>query len=274
MADWRSFKGEIDQLVEYPLDLPSISSRKPHRPFFVSNGQINAVVLNAVRTLNTGSQRRGFRPLGVVGGKELLVRFKAAHGSYLPREPIDLKMFLELYVRDGREPLAKSELSRFLEGVLLLDQTRRPNLEVNRAAASIVLLTSYIIHDCEAKENHWAIFEAWVVTASYILAMATKFGSPEKWWKASFDLCLEGAERAMKGLLDECEANATQFLRLDLFDGSFYGARISILAGILGAYDFLRQRAHGETPIEFVGKFLDQYLVHSKFWGSPQHLFS
>lgn len=267
MRDWRSFKGEIEQLVEYPLHLPSIRTQRAHRSFFVTNGQINAVVVNAIQHMNFGLKKRNFNQLNTIGAGELLARFKAAHGNYLPRQPIDLEMFLRLYVRDGREPFAKADMSKFLEHVLLLTDTKRSQLEVRRAAASIVLLTSYVIHDCEVKANHWAIFEAWVVTASYILAMATKFATPKIWWENSFNLCLEASARALKGLTDECEVNTTKFLNLDLVDGFFYGSRITILAGMLGAYDLLRQKINGDKPIEFVGKFLDENLMSAKFWG-------
>jgi hypothetical protein len=267
LPDWRKFKGEIEELVEYPLDLTSAASRPRHRPYFVTNGQINAVAMNAILHANRGWELRGFNQLQTVNGGELLARFKAAHGSYLPREPIDLKMFLELYVRDGREPFAKAGFARFLESVSPLKESHRPNLEVQRAAGSFVLLTSYVLHDHEIKENYWAIFEAWVVTASYILAMATKFATPVKWWEKSFGLCLEAATRALQSLLQECMANSTGFLNLDLTDGNFYGTRITILVGLLGAFDLFRQTEFADRPLEFVGRFLDKHLPDVKLWG-------
>lgn len=267
LSDWRRFKGEIEELVEYALDLPSTGARPPHRPFFVTNGQINAVVTNSIQHANRSWKRRGFEELQTINGSELLARFKAAHGSYLPREPIDLKMFLELYVRNGREPFAKAEFARLLESVSPLKHARCPHLEVKRAAASIVLLTSYVLHDYEVQQNHWAIFEAWVMTASYILAISTKFATPVKWWERSFALCLEAAIRGLQALLQECETNSTQLLSLDLTDGNFYGNRISILGGLLGAYDLFRQVECGDRPIEFVGRFFDKHLSDVRLWG-------
>jgi hypothetical protein len=267
MKEWRAFKGEIEQLVEYPLDLPSIGTQESHRPFLVTNGEINAVALNAILYANKSWKQRRFRQLQTINGSQLLGRFESAHGQYLPRDPINLKAFLELYVRNGRQPFAKADFARFLESVLPLNHDHRPKLEVQRAAGSIVLLTSYVLHHFEAQQNHWAIFEAWVVTASYILALATKFATPEKWWKKSFDLCIEAALRALESLLRECQVNSTKFVNLDLIDGHFYGARISILAGLLGAYDLFRQRTHGDRPIEFVGQFLERYLPDANLWG-------
>lgn len=160
MGEWRRFKGEIDQLVEYPVDLPSTRLSRPHRPFLVTNGQINPAALNAILHANKSWKRRRFEQLRTVNGSELLTRFRTAHGSYLPRDPIDLRMFLELYTRNGREPFAKAQFAKFAESVLNLRAERRTNLEVRRASGSIVLLTSYVLHDCERQQNHWAVFEA------------------------------------------------------------------------------------------------------------------
>jgi hypothetical protein len=267
MAEWRKFKGEIEQRVEYPVDLPSLSKPFRHKPFFVTNGQINPAVLNAILYANRSWKARKFQPLRIVNGTALLARFSRAHGNYLPRDPLDLRSFLELYTRDGREPFPKAQFAHFAASILLLNHEQRSNLEVQRAAGSLVLLTSYLLHDYEARQNHWAIFEAWIMTASYILAMASKYATSEKWWGKSFALCFEASLRALQSLLNECETNTTQFVNMDLSDGNFYGIRISILAGLLGAYDLFRQVKHGERPIEFVGQFLDKYLLDARLWG-------
>lgn len=266
MAEWRRFKGEIDQLVEYPLDLP-LSRLRPHRPFLVTNGRVNPAATHAITYANKSWRQRRFRRLQVIAGMELLSRFTRAHGSYLPRNPIDLKMFLELYVRNGKEPFPKAQFARFAESALSLNDAKRPRLEVQRAASSIALFTSYVLHAFETEQNHWAIFEAWIVTASYILAMAVKFDTPEKWWEKSFELCLEAGIRALRDLFLECEANSTQFVNLDLVDGYFYGNRVSILAGLLAAYDLFNQVERGDRPSEFVGNFLIKYLPDARLWG-------
>ncbi len=267
MTEWRSFKGEIEQLVEYPIDIPARVSKRRHRPFFVSNGRVNEVVTNAVKTFNRGLKQRGFNELTIVGGSELLSRFKEAHGKFLPREPGDLKMFLELYVRDGRKPLDKAKLAMFLERVLAFETANRSQKDVERAAASIVLLTAYINHDSERRSNFWAIFEAWVITAAYIIALATKYSASPSSWKKSFDLCMQGAFRALNDLAGECEKNDTQLVALDMLDGAFYAIRITILCGLLSAWDLAQQKQAGHKPSDFVAKFLDKFLPDSKLWG-------
>lgn len=267
MTEWRKFQGEIQQLVEYPIDNPSLKRTKEHRPFLVTNGQINDTVLNAIRHANESWKRRKFKQLETINGTQLQALFKAAHGSYLPREPGDLELFLELYVANGREPLAKKRFARLLESVLPLQHAHRPHREVQRAITSAVLLTSYSLQYRTHEENWWAIFEAWVMMASYILASAEKFATPDKWWRASFDLCQDGAFRALEGLLEECEKNTTQFVVPDFAEGHFFGSRMTILAGLLGAYDIAMGIQKSEAPRPFIGSFLETYLPKAKFWG-------
>ena len=267
MGKWREIKGEIEQLCEYPLDLPVELPPEDHRPFFVSNGRINEPVLNAIRVLNEGLRRRRIKKLTTIDGSALVDRFRAAHGTFLPHEPLDLRNFLQLYVRDGREPLAKAELARFFERVLQLDQATRKPLEVQRAVASLVLLNSYLTHDAERRSNHWAVFESWVVTASYIYATAVKYSTDSKYYSTSLSLCKEAASRALEGLHAECEANRTKFVEMDILDGLFYGPRLTILAGLLGAHDLVRQKQYKENPDPFVALYLKEYLRDSKFWG-------
>lgn len=97
--------------------------------------------------------------------------------------------------------------------------------------------------------------------------MATKFGTLEKWWKKSFDLCMKASSRALESLQRECESNTTQFVNFDLIDGHFYGNRISLLAGLLGAYDLFRQTEYRDPPNQFVGQFLEKHIRDAKFWG-------
>lgn len=126
MSEWRRFKGEIEQLVEYPLDLPSLPSAPPHRPFLVTNGQINPAALNAINYANKSWKSRRFKTLQTIYGTDLTDRFKRAHGNYLPHDPMNLRTFLELYTKNGREPFPKGEFSRFVESVCRFSRSAGP----------------------------------------------------------------------------------------------------------------------------------------------------
>lgn len=238
LKGWQAIKGEIDELVELPISHPSIPTGKFHRPYLVTNGAVSDTVLNRIESTNRVWKRYNPKPLRLIQSGELIARFVRAHGSFLPRETKDFSRFLELIVNGGRGPFDKERFAAFLESIvpIRLSTTRIAPRDVGRSASSAVLLTSYVVQGSEREQNHWAVFEAWIVTASYILAAASKHRTSEKWWVRSFDLCELAAVRALESLCQECIENHAMFTQGDPFtDGAFYPIRITILAGTLSA---------------------------------------
>jgi hypothetical protein len=269
LADWQRYKGEIDELVELPISSAIVRSRQHHRPYFVTNGRVADTVLNRIETANKVWKRHNPRPLQAVQGHELLSRFIGAHGSFLPRETEAFSNFLELIVNSGAGPFDKAKFSAFLESTLRLNEASIPARDAGRAIASAVLLTSYIVQNCERVGNHWALFEAWVVTASYILCMASKYRVAAKLWSNSFDLCSLAAVRALDALCQECAKNQTAFVQGDpLTDGDFYPIRMTILAGALSALSLYHRLKSEEWELqEYVYDFLSEHIKNAKIWG-------
>ncbi len=132
-----------------------------------------------------------------------------------------------------------------------------------------MLLTSYVIQGCERENNHWAVFEACTVAASYVLGAASKHGTPANWWTKSFELCELAAVRALESLCEECAGNQTLFTQGDPFtDGGFYAMRITILAGTLNALSLYHRLKSGKWEREsFVHEFLLSYMQRIQVWG-------
>lgn len=266
---WREIKPQIDELVEYGLRQQTVQFRTHHRPYLVTNGDVNPPALDAINSANRSWSQRGFRPLVVIDKGQLLSRFRKIHGSFLPKEPVDFRLFLELFLREGGEPADKDKLSMFFESILPLNTRGRvPHRDVGRAIASCVLLASYVLSSSEAVENHWALFEGWTMAASYILATATKHRlAQQRWWR-SFELCQLGAQRALERLCRECE-NRSHFVEGNaLADGHFYRQRITLLMGLLSALDlFLRSRGGSRPKKEFILDFVESNLSAGLIWG-------
>ncbi len=257
---WQDIKGEIDELVELPISHPSIRSGKSHRPYLVTNGVVSDTVLNRIESTNKVWKKYNPNPLRLIQSAELITRFVNVHGSFLPRETKDFSSFLELIVNAGRGPFDKARFSSFLESIVPV-RPSKPVVprDVGRSASSAVLLTSYIVQGCEREQNYWAVFEAWITSASYILAAASKHGTPAKWWAKSFDLCELAAVRALESLCQECVRNQTLFTQGEPFtDGAFYPIRITILAGTLSALS-LYHRLRSET-------WEHESFVHDSYW--------
>jgi hypothetical protein len=192
-----------------PINHPAIIPSRQHIPFLVTNGEIKDTAIKAVMSSNEAWRQRKYPPLRTIAKGELLKRFLAAHGSYLPQEVSEFKLFMELVVRDGREPVDKERLSAFIESILPLKSARKPNgRELKRALASALLLIGYILEPAYRVENHWAVFEGWTMAAAYVLALTSKMDMPEIDWSGQFRLCELAALDALSSMCRECETRA------------------------------------------------------------------
>jgi hypothetical protein len=269
LAEWRKNKGEINDLVELPINHPAMTSQRSHIPFLVTNGEIKDTAIRAVNSSNEAWRKRKYPRLRTISKGELLTRFLAAHGSYLPQEIPDFKLFMELIVRDGHEPLDKERVSSLLESVLPFKSTRTlKSRECRRALSSALLLIGYILERPYSVENHWAVFEGWTIAASYVLALTTKTKLPESDWSGLFDLCEFGAVDALSALRAECETRDHLVEGDALTDGHFYGARMTLLVGLLSALALYEQVGRsGAVSSPFVRTFVTRNFGKMKIWG-------
>ncbi len=266
LADWRGISEQINNLVELPVNLPQCPTGAQHLPFFVTNGRIEDVVLDYINNANLGWRQRRFpHPLAAIEKSQLVHRFVAIHGAYLPQEASDFQLFLTLLLRDGAAPLDKPSFSRFIQGVISFGDGST-NKNVSRSLSSAVLLTSYILGSADTRNNHWALFEGWTVMASYILAAATKFALTKDLWQSSFDLAMLGANRALNGLVEECKGSEQFIEGLPMADGFFYGSRQLILAGLLSAWALARRMAKLE-PDHHIQKLIVARVREAFIWG-------
>jgi len=268
LSEWRAVSGEVNNLVELAIEHVSAGLITNFTAYLVTNGELKDPVLEQVRVANVSWEKRGVaNKLLVIQKGELLERFRAAHGAYLPRELADFRTFLELILRPGTFVAQKSRAAQLLEDVLSIP-VERSKLDVGRAAASAVLLTAYITSAPERAENHWASFEYWVLAGAYILRLAEEHGSENEVWKVSFDLCEASAERAVEALDAECKTRPNLVEGGNpLLEGHTYSSRVTILAGIFAA-SFLRKRIQREAcDTEFFFNFAQKHLRNASLWG-------
>lgn len=271
LAEWRKHHGELTDLVELPIAHPGIRNKGHHMPFLVTNGELKDTAIKAITAANTAWRRRRYPALRTISKGELLRRFVKASGAYLPRELAEFTAFLELVIRDGREPLEKEKFARVWESILGLATSRRAGTtDVGRAVASGVLVTAYVLQRSYESENHWAIFEGWIVAASSILAIATKARAPEKAWLRSFEFCELGAVTALEGLRGECARREHLVEGDPMTDGHVYGTRVTVVLGLLSAlhmYGRLKGNAPGADERDGLRRLLDQYGSSMKVLG-------
>ncbi len=268
MSGWRDIYGEIVNLVELAIELPGMAPITEFVPYLVTNGELTDPVREQVRVGNVTWQSRGIaKKLHVIQKGELLAKFRASHGTYLPRES-DLRMLLQLVSRDGTAPAEKEKAARLFERVLPDEPQEESSLNIARAASSIVLLTSYMTGSATLASNHWCVFEYWVLTGAYVLYLAEKSNKAGSDCQASFELCESAADGALSALADECAQRSDLIEGLPLIDGHTFRARVTILLGLLSAWDLsLRVRRKASNKADFVHSFLTARLKEAAMWG-------
>jgi hypothetical protein len=269
LAEWRKYYGEITDLVELPINHPGIHGSPQHIPILVTNGIIKDPAIKALQAANEAWRRRKHPALRTISRGQLLKRFLAVHGSWLPQELSDFTLFMELFLREGTEPLDKDKAAKLLESVLPLAISKKiKTTEIKRSLSSAVLLVGYILDGAYKAENHWAVFEAWVLAAAYVLATAGKTGVAKKEWAGSFELCELGALEALSNLCAECKAR-DNLVEGDFFtDGYLYRARVTLLVGLVSARSLYHRVKRAEpSEDDFTRDFLKKQTRMAGIWG-------
>jgi hypothetical protein len=65
LAEWRSIRGEVEELVQLPVMLPGISPGEDHQPILVTNGELRGDAISSIREYAEVWKRKGSRSLEV-----------------------------------------------------------------------------------------------------------------------------------------------------------------------------------------------------------------
>lgn len=235
LKDFESMQGQLMALAATAISYPGVEpARRPDRVALVCNGVLSPQALDRLDKLNAGNREFGAPPIVCIQKDELVSRFVAAHGRFLPSQPEDLSGFLRLSLADGRGPFPRRELASFLKGLSRDLPDRGRNLAISRLLASSVLLTAYTTEGWARNENHLGVAEGYLTTGMFALHLASEFELPEEYWKESFDLAFAEAKVRLRRLLSEV-ADSEDLLIPDLVEGAVYGTRVVWVLGFLSA---------------------------------------
>jgi hypothetical protein len=266
-GEFRKIKGEIDELVEIPINFPGVRKDIPHRAVLVTNGVITDKVRRDIDDLNLNYKRRGFSQLEVRTKMDLLKDFIKVTGSFLPANLSDFKLFLELLLYNGRELIDKELLSRFIESLLFTG--KESNLELKRKIGRALLFTEYATSPFEVAENHIALIEGWTLFCSYILSIVERYNLDAEYWRESYDLVQYKINFQLDLLKKEFFSRSNYFE--SAWDGGYiYKSRLVIAMGWLAAHEVYLKR---KDPSYVVDKQIYERIVKLEkenffwFWG-------
>src|SRR6267142_1604790 len=139
--------------------------------------------------------------------------------------------------------------------------------EVKRAMASALIFANYVLSPYREAQNSVSLINGWVLVAAHVLALASKAHLPEKMWKPTFDLCIDGVEEGFSKLLSEV-LTKDDFTQGDpLTDGMVYRARMTLLLGYLTAYaNYLHLKSGKSESEEAIKHLVETQERHLLLW--------
>lgn len=266
VGKWRKeVEPEIIELVEYPVQHPNATGLA--RPHLVTTGRINENTNGRIMARNKGFVDRGYQPLEVIQGTDLLARFIRCHGQFLPRDVEDFELLLKAFLADGKDLINKVDLSRLL--LHLLPDTLSRRTHIVRAIASSLILTSYALSPFQRDKNFFALFEGWTIAAAHVARIAELKRIPKKMWSGSFELAMSEAWQALVSACKEA-VGRTSLVEGNILTetGPVYHARLTILCGLVATYLLLRETQHdNQVSAEECREFIKNHRDHAAFWG-------
>jgi hypothetical protein len=169
---------------------------------------------------------------------------------------------------DGTALLQQHQFSNFLHSVLPFGDKASKKLELERALASALILTGYVLSPYNERQNHVSLINGWVLLASHVLAVASKGRLPKKNWRPTFDLCMFGVEQSFRGLADEVLSRSNFVEGNPFTDGMVYKARMTLVLGYLTAYEnYLHLKGETSDSTEAIKNFVEAQKEHLLLWG-------
>lgn len=265
LSRWRAIRSEVDELLDIPINHPSITRKIHHKSYFVTTGNFTDPVRREIDDRNAQRSRDNKPVLSTIVKGELLQEFYNASGGFLPQEIADIQLFLNLYTSAGTYPLPKEKLAQFLSVICPLDRTYTKSTLIKLAASSLIF-SAYILSPYKQARNHWALSDGWIINAAYLLALAEKYDAYQ-YLKPTIDLAISSAERCLADLQEE-SLKSPDLIQNGLFDGIFYPFRTIILCGYLSAYRlYLLLKGESDWRNDQVVSFYENYERDFKLFG-------
>lgn len=282
MRKWRDdVSKQMSDLAFGKIKHPSIASPKRHRPFLVTNGDIDETVQRAIGDINETLKQQRLPQIETRVKGELVADAKALQSDLWPSELVDARDLLEIYMHDGRDIFPKAKLASLLESTLPFEKTERgkaqPKTACKRAINSAAILTSLVLSNFTEEGNHVAEIEAWTMYVAYALALAERWSLQSKYYEAEINIALRAIKNKLTDLAEEVTERKSITEGLVAADEPFRDVRRQWLAALLCVLGMWR-KAYNERPDgvdRFVSRFADDSLRRVYLWGeagTPQLL--
>lgn len=239
LKNWRNpdepLKGQVEDLLDLQIQHPSVRRGQPHKAFLVTTGSLDETLRQHIDVFNQ-TRRDGHKPeLTVIVRGELLMRFEKAFGGFLPVQLKSLRDFLQLITADPRGTPDKARIASLFDGLLAKLDAKSSAASVQTLCAEIVIVGANLAHPYQGVENWVGEIEVWTLVATQLLYIASTNAKGRNQAQRSLKLVELAIWQAMKSLIKEHEIRNDYVEGSPLEDGFVYRARLTHLAGYMGA---------------------------------------
>ena len=267
---WRSIAGEIQELIELPIDYPGVDKYSTHRAYLVTNGSITDPVRIQVNDRNEDNRRKGrqYAHLEVISIDSLLKSFVDAQGRFVPRELPDMRAFLELYLDEGRGMLPKDKMFSVLD-VTSFGQSPVKKSDAIDAITSSLVIVSYLLNSFEESGNYYAMAEGWSILAASIVRYVTRHSIPPDQWRTSLDLAVTEIDANLARLRNDA-LSRKDFLQDNILGdgGAMLRARTTIVLGALACHELLPTgQFNTDRRPDQVLELIQEHISRRSYWG-------
>jgi hypothetical protein len=266
---------QLNALANLPVDFPGLSDTK-HKSYFVTNGQIDEVVWQAIRLAHLGNDQddRSHRNVTFWVRGDLLKMFLGLDVSLWPGEVDDSKLLLEIITHNGDELYPIEKFHEILGSLVRLKKdSNRPNQEeLNRIFASAALLTGICLGPFEKKENHWAACCAWAILGVYIIAAEERWQIKTKQSEFLLTTIKEVVFSKLELLSEEVILRKDKSMgEGDMFSDYFIvNWRHTLIKSILSYYSFVASDQGTDSKSELISQ-LNEFILDGSYqmdvWG-------
>jgi hypothetical protein len=254
LPEWRAMRDEVEELVRLPVTttLPTLRTAEQHIPVLVTNGELKGDAPGSIDAFAQEWERAGAQRLRIIQRHELLNKFVAAHGNYLPRDLHDFRRFVELYVSNPYNRLPRRDFAQFLAKLISAPVAAGRTRKTKRAIESMVLVGSYIIEPYERGHNYVAAAEGWTIIASNIFQVVERERLSKNSYEPSLNLVWFGLTKNLQKLLEELLARK-HFVEPNFIFGEtdfIRGVRTLLTLGWLSAYSLIREQTTDASEVK------------------------
>lgn len=251
LKDLEDIQGQLFALASTAISHAGIGiPRRPDRVFLVTSSTLTYAVRDRLEQFNVSNIQYHFPPIEPVEREQLVFRFIAAHGTYLPQALPDIKTLLELYYADPTTLFHPKAFAEYLTKLLPFSVAKPSPLECRRAIASAALVTTYAAASWTKADNHLCVAQAWLTFCVTVLRLAAVFDLEEAAWRGPYDIALHAARSSLASLAREA-AESQDLVVPHMMEGLVYPSRAVLICGFLSAY-LLSERTLGHVESDLL----------------------